>query len=232
MNICSVCKEEKDEDRFPYRDKAKGKRRNDCQDCHNERYYRWKDENPEKQKEIFDRFYEKNLGKTCLHCKLWYKPKGDLRFCSKKCYLLGNVRKKKNGCWEWKGSKTDFGYGKATYNAKSISAHRLSYMILVNEIKDDLLVLHKCDNPTCVNPDHLYLGNHKQNARDVKERKRGTLGKFRFSKHSFKLIEACFKLRNKGLTYSQIAENRNINKSTVPYLIKKYEKCKVLNANS
>ena len=76
-------------------------------------------------------------------------------------------------CWLWQGNtlKTGLGYGRINANRKSYLAHRLSYQFLVGEIPQDMLVLHHCDNPRCVNPHHLYAGDHKSNAIDRATRK-------------------------------------------------------------
>lgn len=77
-----------------------------------------------------------------------------------------------SGCWEWSGYKDRGGYGVTKRNGKLQKAHRVSYVLCVGEIPNahlgvrGVLVLHKCDNRKCVNPAHLFLGNHKDNAVD------------------------------------------------------------------
>lgn len=77
------------------------------------------------------------------------------------------------GCWEWqKGLGSPFGYGVFYFDGKSQRAHRVSWTIVYGPIPAGLWVLHKCDNPGCVNPSHLYLGTAKDNMRDSVERGR------------------------------------------------------------
>lgn len=86
-------------------------------------------------------------------------------------------------CWEWKGPKDSHGYGtlnvgcfKKTRHKK---AHRIAYQIFIGDFDESLFVCHKCDNPGCVNPAHLFLGTHIDNERDKCEKNRQQKG----SKH-------------------------------------------------
>jgi len=71
-------------------------------------------------------------------------------------------------CWEWNGRRRATGYG--VFDGKG--AHRFSYTVHVGPIPDGLHVLHRCDNPPCVNPDHLWLGTQADNMRDMREKGR------------------------------------------------------------
>ena len=82
-------------------------------------------------------------------------------------------------CWNWIGAlgggaeRDDQKYGYFTIwtggNSKTWRAHRLMWTAINGPIPEGLCILHRCNNPRCVNPDHLYLGDHKDNARDRKE---------------------------------------------------------------
>lgn len=80
------------------------------------------------------------------------------------------------GCWEWTAWVNSWGYGFFSGNRKSRLAHRSSYELFCGEIPDDMLVLHKCDNPRCVRPSHLFLGTVKDNSRDMVEKGRQAYG--------------------------------------------------------
>ena len=85
-------------------------------------------------------------------------------------YLLTRINKHPSGCWLWKGPFFEFrgGYGKLKMRGKWHRAHRAFYMIEHGEVPEHLYILHKCNNPLCVNPEHLYAGTQFDNMRDRK----------------------------------------------------------------
>jgi hypothetical protein len=92
-----------------------------------------------------------------------------------------------DGCWLWKGAKERSGYGLAYTGFKADGrkdrhfAHRVAYALSKGDIRAGLEVMHGCDTPGCVNPDHLTLGTHQQNIadRDAKGRTKKTSPKIR-----------------------------------------------------
>lgn len=72
-----------------------------------------------------------------------------------------------SGCWLWEGAVDRYGYGKIRDNCHRVQAHRVSWILHNGPIPEGLCVLHKCDVPGCVNPDHLFLGTNKDNTQDA-----------------------------------------------------------------
>ena len=72
-----------------------------------------------------------------------------------------------NSCWEWKAGRFTTGYGQFWKNNKLARAHRVAWELTKGEIPENQCVLHKCDNPPCVNPIHLWLGTMKENTLDM-----------------------------------------------------------------
>jgi len=80
---------------------------------------------------------------------------------------VANIKPTESGCLEWPLTINQKGYGKTTYENKTVETHRLVWRLTKGEIKKGLFVRHKCDNKKCVNVDHLQLGTPNDNAQDA-----------------------------------------------------------------
>jgi hypothetical protein len=141
-----------------------------------------------------------------------------------------------NQCWEWLSYKNPNGYGQTKIggrNGKHILSHRLSWVVNFGEIPDGLHVCHKCDNPSCVNPNHLFLGTNLDNIKDrmAKGRSRAAWKGIAREKHpSCKVSDAqvfeMVMLRKSGKSISMIAPmfgitKRHISKLTAKFILEK-----------
>lgn len=135
-----------------------------------------------------------------------------------------------SGCWVWigadsgKNNKQNNIYGRFYFGEGNyMNAHRASWIIYRDRIPENLCVLHTCDNPLCVNPDHLFLGTHEDNMTDMKEKGRAIGHKgsdHPCSKISAEQVQELLELRSKGLSIKALEETFNIKKSLIWNIIK------------
>ena len=87
--------------------------------------------------------------------------------------LMRNCKPNLNGCWEWQLSRNKLGYGNTTCGSDLRGpAHKFSYAAFKGPVPEGMMVCHHCDNPPCINPDHLWLGTHDENQKDKMEKGR------------------------------------------------------------
>lgn len=137
--------------------------------------------------------------------------------------FLNNIDISENGCWNWTGCSSGWGYGAINMGGNHMLAHRFSWFITYGEIPSGMFVCHHCDNRKCVNPKHLFLGTAKDNMRDKVEkgRHRGPVGDTHFkAKLRSEFIPEIIKMREKGMTYKQIGDIYGVSLSAIFYAIK------------
>jgi len=148
--------------------------------------------------------------------------------------------KKTNSCWLWTGAKRNKGYGAFSYteNGKLVQdrAHRYSYRLHKGDIPPGMFVLHKCDTPACVNPDHLFLGTNNDNIKDMLRKGRhisggthcGEAGDWRrgTEHHAAKLTPDDVREMRRlyaegGWSYSQLGKRFGVNTSAAYKIVKR-----------
>jgi hypothetical protein len=150
------------------------------------------------KKTIEQRFWEK------VDTSLGYGPNGD--------------------CWKWTGVLNNMGYGQLLINGRMKYSHRYSYQLRYGSFPDAMRVLHKCDNPRCCNPEHLFLGTQMDNVHDMMAKGRQNYVIPIGSKHGgSKLNEVeVIKIRRRyelGERQVDIARDYNVNKTTINVIV-------------
>jgi hypothetical protein len=121
-------------------------------------------------------------------------------------------------CWEWLASLNQDGYG----SFRSTLAHIVSWKLANGEIEKGLYVCHKCDNPACVNPKHLFLGTQNDNMKDMVAKGRGS-DKHGENNPKAKLSESdvydIYRLHNAGFKKSEIAKKYKVSETAISYVL-------------
>lgn len=179
--------------------------------------------------------------KKCLFCHKQFtrqqcpSTKNYVKFCSKKCFYLNRdgipidrfwrkVKKTKD-CWLWIANKSNRNYGMFAINNKKVSAHRYSYKYHYGSIPNGLYICHKCDNPPCVNPKHLYAGTQSDNLKDAANKNRRVYTSRQGSKNNLSKLKEIdvLKIRSlsKNKTYKEIANMFNVDPTNIGYIIRR-----------
>jgi hypothetical protein len=125
-------------------------------------------------------------------------------------------------CWNWIGAAApkNWPYGHFTVSKKTVDAHRFSYEQFVGPIGNKW-VLHHCDNTRCVNPEHLFLGTHKDNMRDALKKGRLRHGENHYHhKLSEVQIKSAVLYRKNGWTLNKIADRFLVHPHTIAYIFR------------
>ena len=123
------------------------------------------------------------------------------------------VRVVENGCHEWQSKRDRAGYGQFTLKSGChVRAHRFAWMIAYGEIPTAMLVCHHCDNPSCVNPEHLFIGTYSDNAKDMVAKGRN-VGRIKLSKKDVLHIRGL--LKQGAFSQDFIAKMYGVDQTTI-----------------
>jgi hypothetical protein len=143
--------------------------------------------------------------------------------------LLHRIRKMPSGCWEVQFGINKQGYGVISVgqgkNPEKYQAHRVAYEVFVGEIPNGLFVCHKCDNTKCVNPDHLFLGTHTDNMRDMINKGRRYITYGERSGLCKLTTEQVLKIRKDTRLGTIIAKEYGVTKSTISMIRTRASRC-------
>lgn len=123
-------------------------------------------------------------------------------------------------CYQWTGSKDHHGYGRMRCGNRATGAHRVAYFLSYGEPPQDRpFVLHKCDNASCCNPDHLFVGTHSENMIDKHKKGRANMpsGELHYAKTNPKPRRCGESNGMAKLTANDVIEIRKIRESGMPY---------------
>jgi hypothetical protein len=144
--------------------------------------------------------------KQCICCQIEFNGRRTSSYCSRSCKALGDSQRlsrsrnqeilsfwsqveKTDSCWLWKGTigkSSGHNYGLCNLDNTRQLTHRISWQLHFGNIPIGLFVCHKCDNPICINPEHLFLGTNYDNVRDMIAKKRNSRGE----KHALAVLRS------------------------------------------
>lgn len=125
--------------------------------------------------------------------------------------IFKKVEKKENGCWEFTGSRSRYNYGMVSYKGKQIWAHRLVYQLINNVVLPrNIFVCHTCDNPPCINPEHLFAGTSRDNVIDSLVK--GARGKVYLNK------EDVIDIANSGVSNLKLSKKYNMSEQNIGHI--------------
>jgi HNH endonuclease len=126
--------------------------------------------------------------------------------------VLTNTRiDAQSGCWFWLGCKDKDGYGQVRFQQKQCRTHRFVYEFLYGTLPQGTVVCHRCDQPSCINPEHLFSGTIGDNVRDMVSKNRN-VGNTKLSKEQRQEI---LNLRLSGVPQNVLAKQFNVTRTTI-----------------
>lgn len=129
------------------------------------------------------------------------------------------------GCWLWKGAASSYGH-MGGGDGRTLDAHRVAWELAHGPIPTGLWVLHRCDNPKCVNPSHLFLGTRSDNMRDAFEKGRGAIprhygAEVKGAKLTDERVREIRLLACSGMSQSELARRFGVCQTNISRILKR-----------
>lgn len=128
--------------------------------------------------------------------------------------FLSLVTKTHGGCWIWRAAISWNGYGFFKIARKMVGAHRASWTMFRGKIPDGMMILHKCDNPPCVNPGHLFVGTQRDNHRDMVLKGRGINGE-KNGRHKLNRLQVSIIRKTAGVSQQYLADLFGVSQAAI-----------------
>lgn len=123
-------------------------------------------------------------------------------------------------CWLWTGATKTNGYGNFGLNNKSFGAHVMAVLLDGRDVPQGYEVMHKCDNPACVNPEHLVVASHKENMADASRKGRMVRGeRHQFAKANDEMVRQIRAKAAQGIKQAALAKEYGIHQTTVGKIV-------------
>lgn len=225
---CTKCNETKPLTEFGKHVKGRDGLSAVCKSCKSIMDAEYRAKNPEKVKSSKAAHYAANRDKyAALHAT--YRAnnlENELKFGCHESELLkqrlenSSQLDEETGCIEWTGALMYQGYGHLTWRGKVYRAHRASYVAHKGDILKGMVICHKCDNPKCINPDHLFMGTQAENSADMAMKKRSTIGiKNPMAKLDAAKVQAIRIWAQTGMIHKKIAEKFGVSRRNIGRIV-------------
>jgi hypothetical protein len=127
-------------------------------------------------------------------------------------------------CWLWTGALSSDGYGRFNVGGRNLTASRLAYELTYGTLPSNIMACHKCDNPPCCNPNHLFPGSNSENQRDMVAKNRGNKAHGEAqpkAKLTAAVVIEIRKLRDQGYTQDRLSQIFGVGQTTISTIVQR-----------